>query len=59
MIEEFFKWVLAAVTSIWGCVYVGSLVPKLWEQENYRGALGLGLLAGVILLFPFVYHVFR
>lgn len=38
--------------SIWGCVYVGSLAPKLWKQKNYRGAIGVSILAGFTLIVP-------
>ncbi|MGG1638586.1 hypothetical protein MHH56_12085 [Paenibacillus sp. FSL K6-3182] len=38
--------------SIWGCVYVGSLAPSLWKQKNFRGAIGVSILAGITLVVP-------
>lgn len=52
MIVQAFKLFLLCVISLWGCVYVGSLTPKLWRQKNYRGAIGVGIMACLTLVLP-------
>lgn len=52
MMEEIVQFAGLAAVSIWGCVYVGSLVPQLWRRQNYRGAIGVGVLAGLTLILP-------
>lgn len=35
------------VISLWVLVYSGSVVRWLWQQRNYRGAVGLAILASL------------
>lgn len=38
---------LTGLVSLWLLVYSGSLVRWLWQQRNYRGAVGLAILASI------------
>ncbi len=46
------KVVFIALLSVWACVFVGSLMPSLWRQKNYRGAVMTALLAASALILP-------
>lgn len=59
MMEQIAKWVLIAIVSTWASVYVGSLAPQLWRQRNYRGAIGVVILASIVLVLPIVLSIYR
>lgn len=45
---------LSMIGSTWACIYTLSLARALWKQANYRGAVGVGLLAILVLVVPFL-----
>lgn len=44
--------VLIFLLSLWAAIYTGSVAAALWARRNYRGAVGAGLLAGMVLVIP-------
>ncbi|TCP53403.1 hypothetical protein EV586_106152 [Tumebacillus sp. BK434] len=52
MIQELARFASVIVVSIWGSVYIGSLTLPFWRQRNYRGAIGIAILAFITLLLP-------
>lgn len=52
MIQFIVHYGVMAAVSIWGSVYVGSLAPQLWRQQNFRGAIGVTMLACMTLILP-------
>ncbi|MNW11243.1 hypothetical protein D3C71_2086460 [compost metagenome] len=52
MIQQIAKFGILAAISLWSSVYVGSLAPQLWRQRNYRGAVGVAVLACLTLILP-------
>ncbi|GGG13428.1 hypothetical protein GCM10010916_32940 [Paenibacillus abyssi] len=52
MIQTITNYGFVILGSIWGTVYTGSLIPKLWQQKNYRGAIGMTVLACCTLILP-------
>lgn len=52
MIQDISQFGLLAAASLWSSVYVGSLAPQLWRQRNYRGAVGVVVLACLTLILP-------
>lgn len=41
-----------AFFSMWGALYIGSLAPRLWSEHNYRGAIGVSIIAIVTFVAP-------
>lgn len=46
-----------AAVSVWATIYTGSLSLALWKRRNYRGSIGVALLALCTLVFPTVIHM--
>lgn len=44
--------VLIFLLSLWAAIYTGSVAATLWARRNYRGAVGAGLVAGLVLVVP-------
>ncbi|NIK76480.1 hypothetical protein FHS15_001605 [Paenibacillus castaneae] len=59
MNKQILMYTALAFFSLWGSVYVGSLAPQLWKQSNYRGAVGVVILAGFTLVIPILLRVIR
>ncbi|CDN41124.1 MULTISPECIES: hypothetical protein [Paenibacillus] len=41
-----------ALLSIWASLYVGVLIPSLWRQKNFRGAIIIAILSASALTMP-------
>jgi hypothetical protein len=59
MIIQVAKIVIMGIVSLWGSIYIGSLTPTLWKQKNYRGAVGVAILAGLTLVLPLAISLLR
>lgn len=38
--------------SIWAAIYTSSLAYLMWQQKNYRGGVGVALIALTVLILP-------
>lgn len=46
------RMLLTVAVSAWACVYTGSVAWALWRQQQFRGAVGMAILALVVLVMP-------
>ncbi|RKP55031.1 hypothetical protein D7Z26_07315 [Cohnella endophytica] len=58
MIIQIAKIGLLAVISLWASFYIGSLTPQLWRQKNYRGSVGIAVLACLTFILPLAFAQF-
>lgn len=57
MIFQIAKITMIGIFSLWAGFYVGNLIPQLWRQKNYRGAVGAAMLSGLTMVLPVMFSL--